>query len=216
MVSLAAENYLFRVLIRTFHLTMASIYFISFHVLRLQLMNSRLHLISVQPDVVCMCNQHTTHPGAYCLGVFQNEDSTTILGGIVTRNMLVTYDRENDQIGFLRTKCTALWGTLFADSHQELDNSSSIPPFGRAGTDNVWINPPISVVSSHSPGSPNSPKTQSVKNHSDPVHVIPLKDVETSHASCSLPFLFSAPLMLRSLRHFHLPSIVTLVNTFWK
>lgn len=36
--------------------------------------------------------------------------------GIVVRNMLVTYDRSNQQIGFLKTNCTNLWSTLPADT----------------------------------------------------------------------------------------------------
>ena len=85
--------------------------------------------------------KHTKVHGAYCLGVFQNGDSTTLLGGIqfspslslslssfcklflssnypplragiIVRNTLVTYDRENDKIGFLKTNCSELWKTL--------------------------------------------------------------------------------------------------------
>ncbi|KAK4760974.1 hypothetical protein SAY87_005867 [Trapa incisa] len=49
-------------------------------------------------------------PGAYCLGIFQNEgDSTTLLGGIITRNTLVMYDREHSRIGFWKTNCSELW-----------------------------------------------------------------------------------------------------------
>ncbi|KAL3702021.1 hypothetical protein R1sor_020043 [Riccia sorocarpa] len=59
--------------------------------------------------------KHTTISGAYCLGVFKNEnDHTTLLGGIFVRNMLVTYDRENRKIGFWRTNCTDLWPQLDA------------------------------------------------------------------------------------------------------
>lgn len=32
--------------------------------------------------------------------------------GIVVRNTLVTYDRENDKIGFWKTNCSELWGRL--------------------------------------------------------------------------------------------------------
>lgn len=32
--------------------------------------------------------------------------------GIIVRNTLVTYDRENDKIGFLKTNCSELWKTL--------------------------------------------------------------------------------------------------------
>jgi len=75
--------------------------------------------------------------GAYCLGIFQNgKDPTTLLGGIVVRNMLVTYDRANEKIGFWRTNCSELWERLQAavppppaKSNSEGKNSSdSIPP----------------------------------------------------------------------------------------
>ncbi|KAK6245951.1 Xylanase inhibitor [Theobroma cacao] len=53
--------------------------------------------------------QHTKVSGAYCLGIFQNAEVTTLLGGIVVRNTLVTYDRGNDRIGFWKTNCSELW-----------------------------------------------------------------------------------------------------------
>ncbi|XP_048436165.1 LOW QUALITY PROTEIN: aspartic proteinase 36 [Pyrus x bretschneideri] len=55
---------------------------------------------------------HTKVGGAYCLGVFENGDDTTLLGGIITRNTLVTYDRKNDKIGFWKTNCSELWKRL--------------------------------------------------------------------------------------------------------
>lgn len=36
--------------------------------------------------------------------------------GIVVRNMLVTYDRFNQQIGFFKTNCTDLWSILPAEA----------------------------------------------------------------------------------------------------
>ncbi|KAL5559133.1 hypothetical protein UlMin_035344 [Ulmus minor] len=63
--------------------------------------------------------RHTKVRGAYCLGIFKNADSTTLLGGILVRNTLVTYDRENSKIGFLKTNCSELWKTL---------NYVSVPP----------------------------------------------------------------------------------------
>ncbi|XP_038715792.1 aspartic proteinase 39 isoform X2 [Tripterygium wilfordii] len=56
---------------------------------------------------------HTKVSGGYCLGIFQNgKDPTTLLGGIVVRNTLVTYDRENNKIGFWKTNCSELWRRL--------------------------------------------------------------------------------------------------------
>ncbi|KAJ8640720.1 hypothetical protein MRB53_017414 [Persea americana] len=57
--------------------------------------------------------RHSKVHGAYCLGIFQNgKDPTTLLGGIVVRNTLVTYDRENKRIGFWKTNCSELWERL--------------------------------------------------------------------------------------------------------
>ncbi|EEF52314.1 Aspartic proteinase nepenthesin-1 precursor, putative [Ricinus communis] len=61
--------------------------------------------------------RHTKVSGAYCLGIFQNgKDPTTLLGGIVVRNTLVTYDRDNDKIGFWKTNCSELWKRLQSQS----------------------------------------------------------------------------------------------------
>ncbi|KAE8665764.1 RING/U-box superfamily protein with ARM repeat domain isoform 1 [Hibiscus syriacus] len=57
--------------------------------------------------------QHSKIQGAYCLGIFQNEkDPTTLLGGIIVRNTLVTYDRKHSKIGFWKTNCSELWERL--------------------------------------------------------------------------------------------------------
>ncbi|KAI6689090.1 hypothetical protein NL676_025918 [Syzygium grande] len=65
--------------------------------------------------------KHTKVPGAYCLGIFQNEnDETTLLGGIIVRNTLVTYDREKNKLGFWKTNCSELW--------KRLQDTGSPPP----------------------------------------------------------------------------------------
>ncbi|KAF5201074.1 Aspartyl protease apcb1 [Thalictrum thalictroides] len=57
--------------------------------------------------------RHSKVHGAYCLGIFQNgKDPTTLLGGIVVRNTLVTYDRENEKVGFFKTNCSVLWDNV--------------------------------------------------------------------------------------------------------
>ncbi|XP_027107629.2 aspartic proteinase 36-like [Coffea arabica] len=57
--------------------------------------------------------RHSKVRGAYCLGIFQNgKDPTTLLGGIIVRNTLVTYDREHEKIGFWKTNCSHLWERL--------------------------------------------------------------------------------------------------------
>ncbi|KFK31741.1 hypothetical protein AALP_AA6G152800 [Arabis alpina] len=69
--------------------------------------------------------RHTKVKGAYCLGIFPDRDSTTLLGGIVVRNTLVTYDRENDKLGFLKTNCSDLWRRLAAPDSQAPTSSVS-------------------------------------------------------------------------------------------
>ncbi|XP_010277145.1 PREDICTED: aspartic proteinase-like protein 2 [Nelumbo nucifera] len=67
--------------------------------------------------------RHSKVRGAYCLGIFQNgKDPTTLLGGIIVRNTLVTYDRENEKIGFWKTNCSELWKRL------HISNASSPAP----------------------------------------------------------------------------------------
>ncbi|XP_031102984.1 aspartic proteinase nepenthesin-1-like [Ipomoea triloba] len=75
--------------------------------------------------------RHSKVHGAYCFGIFQNgKDPTTLLGGIVVRNTLVTYDREHEKIGFWKTNCSELWDRLGASnapspSPSESDNKNS-------------------------------------------------------------------------------------------
>ncbi|XP_057964422.1 aspartic proteinase 36-like [Malania oleifera] len=79
--------------------------------------------------------RHSKVPGAYCLGIFQNgKDPTTLLGGIIVRNTLVTYDRKHEKIGFWKTNCSELWEILhIPDASPESsafnkDNSSAEIP----------------------------------------------------------------------------------------
>ncbi|XP_072977177.1 aspartic proteinase 36-like isoform X1 [Typha angustifolia] len=87
--------------------------------------------------------QHSKVRGAYCLGVFQNgKDPTTLLGGIIVRNTLVMYDRQNERIGFWKTNCSELWGRLhisgapspapssFSDTNSTIDMSPALSPNG--------------------------------------------------------------------------------------
>ncbi|KAH9315061.1 hypothetical protein KI387_023688, partial [Taxus chinensis] len=74
-------------------------------------------MLSIAPENYLF--QHSKVHGAYCLGIFQNgKDPTTLLGGILVRNMLVTYDRSNERIGFWKTNCSELWQRL----------QSAVPP----------------------------------------------------------------------------------------
>ncbi|KAK9269997.1 hypothetical protein L1049_025570 [Liquidambar formosana] len=76
--------------------------------------------------------RHTKVRGAYCLGIFPNgKDSTTLLGGIVVRNTLVTYDRESDKIGFWKTNCSELWKGLHIPG---VPAPAPVVPFSRNST----------------------------------------------------------------------------------
>lgn len=55
---------------------------------------------------------HCTHQAHLAL----TKGDTWKCAGIVVRNMLVTYDRFNQQIGFFKTNCTDLWSILPADA----------------------------------------------------------------------------------------------------
>ncbi|MED6137091.1 hypothetical protein PIB30_061709 [Stylosanthes scabra] len=69
------------------------------------------HKLSLSPENYLF--RHSKVRGAYCLGVFPNEnDLTTLLGGIIVRNTLVMYDREHSKIGFWKTNCSELWERL--------------------------------------------------------------------------------------------------------
>lgn len=51
---------------------------------------------------------HTFNSGKYCLGVFDNGNAGTLLGGITFRNVLVQYDRANGRVGFGPAQCKEL------------------------------------------------------------------------------------------------------------
>ncbi|KAI4389876.1 hypothetical protein MLD38_002050 [Melastoma candidum] len=91
--------------------------------------------------------RHTKVPGAYCLGIFQNEnDGTTLLGGIIVRNTLVTYDRENKRIGFWKTNCSELGKT-------KNDDSSFLPPPNPSHAPQIPPRPNTSTVAPTQPPS---------------------------------------------------------------
>ncbi|XP_040959910.1 aspartic proteinase 39 isoform X2 [Gossypium hirsutum] len=74
--------------------------------------------------------RHSKVQGAYCLGIFQNGmDPTTLLGGIIVRNTLVTYDRKDSKIGFWKTNCSELWERLHVTSAPSPSPSPSPSPF---------------------------------------------------------------------------------------
>ncbi|XP_058069997.1 aspartic proteinase 36-like isoform X2 [Magnolia sinica] len=81
--------------------------------------------------------RHSKVHGGYCLGIFQNEnDQTTLLGGIIVRNTLVTYDRENQRIGFWKTNCSELWDRLHSPG-----TPSPAPSASYSGNKTIGMSP---------------------------------------------------------------------------
>ncbi|MBA0643383.1 hypothetical protein Goklo_027681 [Gossypium klotzschianum] len=123
---LSPENYLFRVSFSLCDCFSFNWEFCS--VLNVHYVSSNfLHVILIK---------HSKVRGSYCLGIFQNEkDLTTLLGGIIVRNTLVTYDREHSKIGFWKTNCSELWERLHRTGGQSPSSSSS-------GKDNSTVESP--------------------------------------------------------------------------
>ena len=48
--------------------------------------------------------------------------------GIVVRNMLVTYDRVNQRIGFWKTNCSDLWNNLQSPTPTQAPEPAVTPP----------------------------------------------------------------------------------------
>lgn len=71
------------------------------------------------------------------------------LAGIIVRNILVTYDRQNQRIGFWKTNCSHLWEALHMDV-----TPSSMPS---ASHDKNYTGENSSAASSSAPQSYNLP-----------------------------------------------------------
>ncbi|CAI5980410.1 unnamed protein product [Closterium sp. NIES-64] len=73
--------------------------------------------------------RHVKVPGSYCLGLFKNNDRGTLIGGIIMRNTLVTYDRVNSRIGMLKTNCRNLYQELQQIYTEQGANPSPLPEY---------------------------------------------------------------------------------------
>ncbi|CAA7055918.1 unnamed protein product [Microthlaspi erraticum] len=99
--------------------------------------------------------RHSKVRGAYCLGVFPNgKDHTTLLGGIVVRNTLVVYDRENSKVGFWRTNCSELSDRLHIDGvtpppPATLPSNASNPSSGEIQIGQIILDVQLTVNSSY-------------------------------------------------------------------
>ncbi|XP_042049805.1 aspartic proteinase 36-like isoform X1 [Salvia splendens] len=96
--------------------------------------------------------RHSKVHGAYCLGIFQNgKESTTLLGGIIVRNTLVTYDREHEKIGFWKTNCSELWERLHLSPA-----SSSLPSDTDEVNSTTGMNPKLAPTGPPQPQTPGA------------------------------------------------------------
>ncbi|CAI7923324.1 unnamed protein product [Closterium sp. NIES-53] len=73
--------------------------------------------------------RHVKVPGSYCLGLFKNNDRGTLIGGIIMRNTLVTYDRVNSRIGMLKTNCRNLFQELQQIYTEQGANPAPLPEY---------------------------------------------------------------------------------------
>ncbi|CAI5488422.1 unnamed protein product, partial [Closterium sp. Naga37s-1] len=73
--------------------------------------------------------RHVKVPGSYCLGLFKNNDRGTLIGGIIMRNTLVTYDRVNSRIGMLKTNCRNLYQELQQIYTEQGANPAPLPEY---------------------------------------------------------------------------------------
>lgn len=103
-------------------------------------------IVSLAPENYLF--KHLKVQGGYCLGIFANgKDSATLLGGIVVRNMLVTYDRANQQIGFWRTNCSDLWNNIKAPASTPPSVPPPVPAPEFAPEENSSTTPDLTCVS---------------------------------------------------------------------
>ncbi|GJP48118.1 hypothetical protein CLOM_g7396 [Closterium sp. NIES-68] len=73
--------------------------------------------------------RHVKEPGSYCLGFFKNNDRGTLIGGIIMRNTLVTYDRVNSRIGMWKTDCQQLYQGLQQAYTEQGLNPAPLPEY---------------------------------------------------------------------------------------
>lgn len=83
--------------------------------------------------------QHRKVPGAFCLGIFQNKDAGTLIGGIMVRNTLITYDRAGERVGFWKTDCRKLFQELQSLEQAGNAKAPALPP-------DLAAEPPADVV----------------------------------------------------------------------
>lgn len=71
---------------------------------------------------------HSKVQDAFCLGVFNNGNSGSLLGGLFARDILVQYDHDENRLGFARVKCDALPEGMVLEPDQEESLVPQSPP----------------------------------------------------------------------------------------
>ncbi|XP_057861928.2 aspartic proteinase nepenthesin-1 [Cryptomeria japonica] len=127
---------------------------------RVDLVFEKGQMVSLAPENYLF--QHSKVHGAYCLGIFQNgKDPTTLLGGILVRNMLVTYDRSHERIGFWKTNCSELWQRLQSPTAPPLPAAPPLPGTPNSQDKNVSVSGPI-LPPAPAPSEPNPGQNQEI------------------------------------------------------
>ncbi|GIL44101.1 hypothetical protein Vafri_1644 [Volvox africanus] len=70
-----------------------------------------------------------SRPAEYCLSIFDNGGSGTLIGTGTVQDILVTYDRRNNRVGFTDTSCVGLAVALAGRANTTVPTTPSPPPF---------------------------------------------------------------------------------------
>ncbi|GJP46905.1 hypothetical protein CLOM_g6154 [Closterium sp. NIES-68] len=79
--------------------------------------------------------QHRKRTGVFCIGVFPNPDQGTILGGLMFRNTMLTFDLVNDRLGFWKAPCDQLMTYIVTPGAP--GSEPGLEPGSETGSDSV-------------------------------------------------------------------------------
>lgn len=71
------------------------------------------------------------NPNAYCLGIYSNGGSGTVLGAVFMRGLDVIFDRSNDRIGFAPSTCE--WENVSGNKRNITQTNADEPPIEDSG-----------------------------------------------------------------------------------
>ncbi|KAJ9521793.1 hypothetical protein QJQ45_024661 [Haematococcus lacustris] len=120
--------------------------------------------------------------GSYCLGVFDNGNAGTLLGGITVRNVLVQYDRRTNKAGFLPLdSCSDVSSLITPPPVQSFRHHHSLPPSAAATVKALYPSPPS--PSRHVTPHPPKPPAEEQPEEEAAVPVNGSNATEDSHAA---------------------------------